>query len=57
MDVYDIKHEVLRGRMSAQKAYELVKPYANRPFFITKGQLEEFRLAALKEKELNVRID
>ena len=51
MDIFDIKHEVMRGRMSAQEAYELVKPYANRPFVITKYQLEEFRLAALAENE------
>ena len=49
MDVYDIKHEVIRGRMSAQTAYELVKANASKPFFITNGQLEEFRLAAIKE--------
>lgn len=49
MDVYDIKHEVLRGRMSAQEAYELVKANASKPFFITSGQLEEFRSAAIKE--------
>ena len=51
MDLGDIKHEVMRGRMSAQEAYELVKPYANRPFFITKQQLEELRLAAQREEE------
>ena len=49
MNVYDIRHEVLRGRMSAQEAYELVKANASKPFFITNGQLEEFRSAALKE--------
>lgn len=49
MNVYDIRHKVLRGRMSAQEAYELVKANASKPFFVTSGQLEEFRLAALKE--------
>lgn len=49
MNVYDIKHEVLRGRMSAQEAYELVKANASKPFFITNGQLDEFRSAAIKE--------
>lgn len=49
MNTYDIKHRVMRGRMSAWEAYELVKANANKPFFITSGELEEFRLAALKE--------
>ena len=49
MNVYAIKHEVLRGRMSAQEAYELVKANASKPFFVTSGQLEEFRKEAAKE--------
>ncbi len=49
MTTYDIKHEVMRGRMSAWDAYELVKANANKPFFTTSGQLEEFRLAAIRE--------
>ena len=49
MNVYDIKHKVLRGNMSAQEAYELVKANASRPFFITSGQLEEFRTEAIRE--------
>lgn len=49
MNVYDIRHEVLKGRMSAQEAYELVKANASRPFFITSGQLEEFRIEAIRE--------
>lgn len=49
MNVYDIRHKVLRGRMSAQAAYELVQANASRPFFITSGQLEEFRTEAIRE--------
>lgn len=49
MNVYDIRHKVLRGRMSAQEAYELVKANANKPFFTTSGELEEFRQAAIRE--------
>ena len=49
MDVYDIKHKVMRGNMSAQEAYELVKGNASRPFFITSGQLDEFRTEAIRE--------
>lgn len=49
MNVYDIRHKVLRGRMSAQEAYELVKANASKPFFITSSQLEEFRTEAIRE--------
>lgn len=49
MSIYDIKHEVMRGRMSAKEAYDLVKANANKPFFVTSGQLEEFRKEAAKE--------
>lgn len=49
MSIYDIRHEVMRGRMSAQAAYELVQANASRPFFITSGQLEEFRTEAIRE--------
>ena len=36
MNVYDIRHKVMRGCLSAQEAYELVKANANRPFFYHK---------------------
>jgi hypothetical protein len=49
MNTYDIKHEVMRGRMSAQEAYELVKANASKPFFVTSGQLEEFKAEAIRE--------
>ena len=49
MNVYDIKHAVMRGRMSAKEAYDLVKANASKPFFVTSGQLEEFRKEAAKE--------
>lgn len=49
MSIYDIRHEVMRGHMSAQEAYELVKANASRPFFITSGQLDEFRTEAIRE--------
>lgn len=49
MTTYDIKHAVMRGRMSAWDAYELVKANANKPFFTTSGELEEFRKAAIRE--------
>ena len=49
MSIYDIKHEVIRGRMSAWRAYEIVKANADRPFYVTAGQLEEFKAAAFKE--------
>ena len=55
MNVFDIRHKVMRGRMSAQEAYELVKANANRPFFITSGQLEEFRKEAIKEAAAEAR--
>ena len=55
MNVYDIRHAVMRGRVSAQEAYELVKANANRPFFITSGQLEEFRKEAIKEAAVEAR--
>lgn len=49
MSIYDIRHAVMRGRMSAQEAYDLVKANASKPFFVTSGQLEEFKKAAAKE--------
>lgn len=35
--------------MSAQAAYELVKAHADIPFFVTSGELEEFRAAAIRD--------
>lgn len=55
MSIYNIRHAVMRGRMSAQDAYELVKANASKPFFVTSGQLEEFRLAAIKEAAAEAR--
>ena len=49
MNTYYIIHKVMRGCMSAQAAYELVKAHADIPFFVTSGELEEFRAAAIRD--------